>query len=71
MTLGQLEAAQKALEAEGANVLNSLRQQKDISTLRTKPMSAQDRSALEWVDENPGDPRAKDILNHLKSQYGF
>jgi hypothetical protein len=71
MTLGQLEAAQKALEAEGANVLNSLRQQKGISTLRTKPMSAQDRSALEWADENPGDPRAKHILDHLKSQYGL
>jgi hypothetical protein len=71
MTLGQLEAAQKALEAEGANVLSSLRQQKDVSTLRTKSMPAQDRSALEWADENPSDPRAKHILDHLKSQYGL
>jgi hypothetical protein len=71
MTLGQLEAAQKALEAEGANVLSSLRRQADISTLRTKPMPAQDKSALDWVNENPSDPRAKDILNHLKSQYGL
>jgi hypothetical protein len=77
MTLGQLEAAQKALETEGENVLKSLRQQRGSLTKQTQggnsqqAMSAEDQQALDWAKNNPSDPRADAISRHLKEKYGL
>jgi hypothetical protein len=77
MTLGQLEAAQKALETEGANVLNSLRKQRDTLTSRlqgsnaTRTMSPEDQQALEWARTHSSDPRAGKISQYLKEKYGL
>jgi hypothetical protein len=81
MTLGQLEAAQKALETEGANVLNSLKQQRDYlvrqiqgggsqpASLQT--MTPQDQQAFEWATTHSSDPRAGKIAQYLKDKYGL
>jgi len=72
MTIGQLEAAQKALETEGGNVLQSLRNQRDslIKQLQNggKPvtLSPQDQQALDWANAHPDDPRAVAIKRHLQ-----
>lgn len=77
MTLGQLEAAQKALETEGANVLNSLRKQRDVLINRlqggntTRTMSPEDQQALEWARTHSSDPRAGQIADYLRNKYGL
>jgi hypothetical protein len=77
MTLGQLEAAQKALETEGENVLKSLRQQRDSLTKQTqsgnspRAMNPEDQQAFDWAKNNPSDPRADAISRHLKEKYGL
>ena len=77
MTLGQLEAAQNALETEGANVLSSLREQREalISRLQggntTRTMSPEDQQALEWARTHSSDPRAGKISQYLKEKYGL
>jgi hypothetical protein len=77
MTLGQLEAAQKALETEGENVLKSLRQQRESLTKQTqggnspRAMNPEDQQAFDWAKNNPSDPRADAISRHLKEKYGL
>jgi hypothetical protein len=77
MTLGQLEAAQKALETEGENVLKSLRQQRESLTKQTqssnspRAMNPEDQQAFDWAKNNPSDPRADAISQHLKEKYGL
>jgi hypothetical protein len=77
MTLAQLEAAQKALETEGANVLKSLRQQRGSldnqirGSSRPRTMSPEDQQAADWAKKHPNDPRATTITRHLKEKYGL
>jgi hypothetical protein len=74
MTLGQLEAAQKALETEGENVLKSLRQQRESLVKQSQnggksaTLSPQDQQALDWANANPNDPRAAAIKQHLQGK---
>jgi hypothetical protein len=74
MTLGQLEAAQKALETEGENVLKSLRQQRESLVKQSQnggqsaALSPQDQQALDWANANPNDPRAAAIKQHLQGK---
>jgi hypothetical protein len=77
MTLGQLEAAQRTLEMESKNVLDSLRQQRESlseqirGSSRPQTMSPEDQQAADWAKKHPNDPRATAISRHLKEKYGL